>query len=69
MERDCAQFIRFNDFKDSPGALIREIMKEIPKQLVQYFRNAGIEPGPKKDLNESEITFESTLKSNDTLKK
>ena len=44
MKRDCAQFIRFNDFKDSKGSLAREIMKEIPDHLTQYFRNADIRP-------------------------
>ena len=44
MERDCVQFIKFNKYKDSPGSLIRAIMKEIPNQMTEYFRNADIQP-------------------------
>jgi len=49
-ERDCVQFIRFNDYRDSPGSLVREIMKQIPVQMTNYFRNANIRPNPKIEL-------------------
>jgi hypothetical protein len=47
MERDCCQFVPFSNFKNTPGALAREVLKEIPDQITQYFRNKGIAPNQK----------------------
>ena len=47
-ERDCCQFIRFDSFKNTPGALAREVLKEIPNQMKFYYQNKEIPPNPKK---------------------
>jgi hypothetical protein len=40
------QFIPFNKFKDDPNKLAQEVLKELPKQMVDYFNKKKIKPNP-----------------------
>ena len=41
-ERDIVQFVPFSDFKDDVMRLAKETLKEIPAQLVGYFKKKNI---------------------------
>ena len=58
-QRDCCQFIRYSDFKNSPGSLAREVIQELPEQITNYYRNHGILPNP---VIEEEKELERTSK-------
>ncbi len=42
--RDIVQFVAFNDYKNDPSGLAREVLAEIPQQIVGYYQSQGIEP-------------------------
>ena len=42
--RDVVQFVPFRKFAGNSYALSREVLAEIPKQLVSYMKLNGIEP-------------------------
>ncbi|CAD8072644.1 unnamed protein product [Paramecium sonneborni] len=44
-KRDLVQFVPFRDFKDSM-LLAKEVLEELPDQLVNYMEMQGIKPGP-----------------------
>jgi hypothetical protein len=44
--RDIVQFIKFEDFDQDPDMLAKEVLREIPKQLTSYFKQAKIHPNP-----------------------
>ena len=35
--RDIVQFVPFNEFKENPAQLAKEVLGEIPKQLTSYY--------------------------------
>lgn len=47
--RDIVQFVPFRMFRDRTEELAREVLSEIPKQLVSYMESRGISPNPPKD--------------------
>ena len=54
-QRDIVQFVPFGKFKDSPiTALARETLEEIPREVVDYFKNRGILPGNQRLEEKSE---------------
>ena len=50
--RDIVQFVPFRIFRDRTEELAREVLSEIPRQLVSYMNNRGIVPNPPKDRQE-----------------
>jgi hypothetical protein len=42
--RDVVQFVPFNDYKNDTGALAKEVLKEIPRQMISYFQSKKITP-------------------------
>jgi len=42
--RDAVQFVEFKRFMNEPELLAKEVLAEIPKQMVSYFRQQGIPP-------------------------
>ena len=42
--RDCVQFVPFNKYRNNPEALSSEVLKEIPKQIVEYYATLNIYP-------------------------
>ena len=46
--RDIVQFVPFRDVKNDPYRLAKEVLAEVPNQLVSYFASMNIKPNPKK---------------------
>ena len=44
--RDIVQFVPYRDFKNTPAKLAEATLKEIPEQVVGYFKQKGIKPNP-----------------------
>jgi len=44
--RDIVQFVPFRDVKNDPHRLAKEVLAEVPRQLVSYFASVGIKPNP-----------------------
>ncbi len=42
--RDIVQFVAFNEFQNDPNQLAKEVLAEIPQQIVEYYQSQGIEP-------------------------
>lgn len=42
--RDIVQFVRFRNFKLEPDLLAKEVLKEIPKQIMDYMKLHNIHP-------------------------
>jgi len=42
--RDCVQFVEFEHYKNDPIGLAKEVLKEIPKQMIAYFNKMKIKP-------------------------
>ena len=43
-KRDNVQFVEFNHFKDNLEDLTRETLRELPRQMVEYFMGRGMTP-------------------------
>ena len=43
--RDLVQFVPFNEFRNNPQKLAEEVLKEIPRQIVEYYQHQNIPPG------------------------
>ena len=46
MSRDIVQFVPFKSCNNSPIALAKEVLEEIPGQVTSYFQSKGIVPNP-----------------------
>ena len=44
-KRDIVQFVPFNQVSGNPDMLARELLAELPDQVVQYMTLMGIPPG------------------------
>ncbi|CAD8052802.1 unnamed protein product [Paramecium sonneborni] len=44
--RDLVQFVPFNEFKNDPALLSKEVLAELPDQLVEYMELMNIPPKP-----------------------
>ena len=42
--RDIVKFVSFNQFMNNPVGLAKEVLEEIPTQVVEFFNYIGIEP-------------------------
>lgn len=47
--RDIVQFVPYKKFGNSPEKLVKEVLREIPMQIVKYFQTNGIRPNEKID--------------------
>lgn len=43
--RDLVQFVPFYQFENDGRLLAQNVLEEVPRQVVEYFRNQGIPPG------------------------
>ena len=48
MARDIVQFVPYEDFRNDPYKLAKEVLGELPGQVVDYFMSRGITPQPAK---------------------
>lgn len=46
MDRDIVQFVPFRDCANSPSMLTKEVLAEIPREIVNFFQKHGIAPNP-----------------------
>lgn len=46
MDRDIVQFVPFRDCANSPSMLTKEVLAEIPREIVNFFQKKGIAPNP-----------------------
>ena len=46
MDRDIVQFVPFREVSNSPTALAREVLDEIPREIVNFHVKRGIRPNP-----------------------
>lgn len=46
MKRDIVQFVPFEQFKHDPTLLAKEVLEELPGQVVEYFKSKNIKPNP-----------------------
>lgn len=44
--RDLVQFVEFNKYKSDLSFLSEDVLREVPKQFVEYMLNSGISPSP-----------------------
>lgn len=51
VSRDIVQFVPFRDVKLNPDLLAKELLAELPGQIVQYMSLAGISPGMSQQVN------------------
>ena len=47
MSADIVQFVPFNEFKGNPHLLAKEILEEVPGQLLTFMRKNNIQPHPR----------------------
>jgi hypothetical protein len=45
-KRDLVQFVPFSQFEGNGESLAKEVLREIPKQVVEYYEMVGIFPQP-----------------------
>lgn len=43
-ERDIVQFVPFNKYENDPNGLAKEVLAEIPFQVIDYYQSKGIDP-------------------------
>lgn len=46
MKRDIVQFVPFNRYKDNLFELQKQVLEELPHQVVEFFKSRGIRPNP-----------------------
>jgi len=59
--RDIVQFVPLVAHAHSPPSLAAATLNEIPKQLVQFFQQQGIQPMSKIQIEEEEIILQPYL--------
>mmetsp|Transcript_4024 Transcript_4024/g.3835 ORF Transcript_4024/g.3835 Transcript_4024/m.3835 type:complete len:333 (+) Transcript_4024:559-1557(+) len=42
--RDIVQFVQYRQYKNEPELLAKEVLKEIPKQIMKYMKQRGVQP-------------------------
>jgi len=45
-KRDIVQFVPYRQFRNDPILLAREVLEEVPTQLIGYFKSRSIRPNP-----------------------
>lgn len=50
-ERDIVQFVPFREVKFNPDMLAKQLLAELPEQVVQYFLSMGVQPRPPPEQN------------------
>ena len=43
-DRDLVQFVPFNKFNNDPVKLAEEVLEEVPRQVVEYYKHKNIFP-------------------------
>ena len=62
MAADIVQFVPFNDFKHDPHLLAKEVLMEVPGQLLNYMRKHNIQPFPRSEEQRRLIQQQMSLR-------
>jgi copine 4/6/7 len=46
-KNDIVQFVSFESLKNDPARLAKEVLREVPRQMKNYFVHKNIKPNPK----------------------
>lgn len=60
MSSDIVQFVEFEQYKNNPKQLARQVLEEIPQQFIRHMEKHGIVP-MQKDLKEQQAIREKLL--------
>lgn len=60
-KRDLVQFVPFNKFKNNPAALAKEVLAELPDQVVDYMRLIGKSPNPPLVVDIAQMNLQTTF--------
>jgi hypothetical protein len=66
MMRDIVQFVPFRNFGNSPTALAKEVLAEIPREVTNYFRTKNITPNDPLQAVEFDVLRTYTNSTDDT---
>ena len=55
MAADIVQFVPYNEFKANPHLLAKEVLDEVPGQLLNFMRKHNIQPFPKTEEQRRQI--------------
>ena len=61
MERDIVQFVPYRDVGNDPNRLAKEVLDEIPREIVNYFTLRGIYPNNENGNEANEIKRRNSL--------
>lgn len=63
MAADIVQFVPFNEFKNSPHLLAKEVLEEVPGQLLNWMRKHNIQPHPRTEAQRRAIQNQLSLRN------
>lgn len=66
MAADIVQFVEFEQFKNNPKQLARQVLEEIPGQFLKFMEKKGITP-IKKNLSQQHKIREMLMKNKDVV--
>jgi len=66
MARDIVQFVPFREFRHDTYNLAKEVLTEIPGQVVEFFTKRNIFPKPAKEEDRAKIMKQLSLKKKTT---
>ena len=66
MKRDIVQFVPFRNVGNSATELAREVLDEIPREIVNFFEKKGIKPNPPILAQDPSLMRSDTQESNQT---
>lgn len=61
MKRDIVRFVAFNTFSNNPILLREEVLRELPDQVVQFYKMMNIQPGKKKEIDQQKFLHLNTI--------
>ena len=63
MSADIVQFVPFEQFRRDPHLLAKEVLEELPGQLLNWMRRQNIEPNSRSDEQRRQMQQQMTMKA------
>ena len=63
MSADIVQFVPFNDYKHSSHLLAREVLMEVPGQLLNYMRKNNIYPNASTEAQRAQVQQQLSMRA------
>ena len=63
MSADIVQFVPFNDYRHSSHLLAREVLMEVPGQLLNYMRKHDIYPNAATEAQRAQIQQQLSMRA------